>query len=73
MCLVSDIRTLYKGHGHLQGNIFPRGLEIRIRVISFARDIRLLIIAFFFISEGIFTFKVGGTGFVIGAFCTMRL
>ena len=33
MCLASYIRTLYKGHGHLQGHVFPGGLEIRIRII----------------------------------------
>ena len=33
MRLASYIRTLYKGHGHLQGHVFPRGLEIRIRII----------------------------------------
>ena len=33
MCLASYIRTLYRGHGHLQGHIIPRGLEIRICVI----------------------------------------
>ena len=34
MCLVSYVHTLYRGHGHLQGHVFPGGLEIRIRVIT---------------------------------------
>ena len=39
--------------------------------ISLARDIRLLIIAFF-ISEGAFTFKVKGTGVIIRVFFVSR-
>ena len=35
LCLLSYICTLYKGHSHLQGHVFSRGLEIRIRVIFF--------------------------------------
>ena len=30
MCLASYIRTLYRGHVHLQGHVFPGGLDIRI-------------------------------------------
>ena len=30
---ISYIRTLSRGHGHLQGHVFPRGLETRILVI----------------------------------------
>ena len=33
MRLVSYIRNLYRGHSHLQGHVFPRELEIHIRVI----------------------------------------
>ena len=28
MCLVNYIRTLYRGHGHLQGHVFPREFEV---------------------------------------------
>ena len=40
--------------------------------INFARDIWLLIIAFF-ISEGTFTFKVEGAGFVTSEFFVRRV
>ena len=41
MCSASYICTLYRGHGHLQGQVFPRGLEIRISVIIMTWRVRI--------------------------------
>ena len=38
MYLVSYICILYRGHGHLQGHVLPRGLEVRVRVIISGHD-----------------------------------
>ena len=46
-CLISYIRTIYIGHSRLQGHIFPRGLEIRIRVIITSWTRELMYIFFF--------------------------
>ena len=41
MYLSGYIRTLYRGHGHLQGHVFPGGLEMRICVIIMSSKARI--------------------------------
>ena len=53
MCLTSYICTLYRGHSHIQGHVFPRGLEIRVRVIIMTPRVRIQIYIFYFLSRGI--------------------
>ena len=61
VCLVNYIRTLYRGHGHLQGNVFPRGLEIRIYVIIITSRAKKLIHIFLFYVEESYCNITSGT------------
>ena len=51
MYLASYIRTLYRGHGHLQGHVFPRGLEIHIHIIIITSRARIDVYFLFYVEE----------------------
>ena len=54
MCLASYIRTLSRGHGHPpKGHVFPRSLEIHIRIIIIPQGQGNRCTYFYFLSRGI--------------------